>query len=169
MSPNEESPLRSELRPEDLSFLDSAPLAATVELAIAAGPETIWPAIADAALWTEWFPGIKEARYTSAQPHGEGSIRFVSVGPLKANEVVLAFEPLRRFAFRVTDANLPGFSAIVEEITLEPKGSSTVVRYRQATELKAPLSLLGPLIRPQLRRTLRKGLAGLDRWVSDLD
>ena len=163
----EESPnLRHPLETRDLTFLDVAPIQIEETTMVEAAPGRLWPALADATAWTSWFAGVNRAFYTSPGPHGVGSIRFVEVSGLQVNEEVLAFEPDRRFAFRVLQANRPGIASMVEEVTLEPVGPNTRVVYRQALALRWPLAAFNPLLRFQLRRALRRGLRGLSDWVA---
>lgn len=154
------------LRPEDLSFVERAPIVVRAETRVAANPAEVWPAFADAAAWTGWFTGMKDARYTSAAPHGVGSTRTVHVMSMRADETILAFDPGERFAFRVDATNLPVLDALVEVVTLEPDGAGTRVVYRQALETKPWLRLLAPLLRRGMERGLRRGLDGLGPWLA---
>jgi uncharacterized protein YndB with AHSA1/START domain len=154
------------LRREDLSFVEHAPIVLSQEVVVAAPPSRVWPALADATAWNDWFADTKDAHYTSAEPHGVGSTRHLQVKSLKVDEEVLAFDPDERFAFCVTGASVPILAAMVEVITLEPSGDGTRVVYRQALELKPWARLLAPLLRRQLTAGLRDGLAGLQRWAT---
>jgi uncharacterized protein YndB with AHSA1/START domain len=159
--------LRHHLRREGLSFLDSAPVVVEAEVEIEATPDRIWPLIADAEAWAHWFPGVSRSLYTSAPPHRVGSTRFVQVNGLKVNEEVIAFEPGHRFAFCVTDANVPAFAALVEQVTLEPVGDAeTRVRYRQALALRRPVRPAGRALAPMLRSALGRGLRGLRKQIA---
>ena len=154
------------LRPEDLSFAERAPIVVRAETRVAASPEQVWPAFADAAAWTQWFAGMKDAHYTSPAPHGVGSTRSVHVMSMRADETILAFEPGRRFAFRVDATNVPVLDALVEVVTLEPEGAGTRVVYRQALATRPWLRLFAPLLRRGMERGLRQGLAGLGPWLA---
>ena len=87
------------LQSEGLDFLDRAPLQVQAEVVVAATPAAVWPALADASAWIVWFSGMKQARYTSPQPHGMGSTRHVSVAMSNLNEQILAFDVGTCFAF----------------------------------------------------------------------
>ena len=158
--------MRFRLREEDLSFVERAPLVVRAETSVDASPAEVWPALADAPAWTRWFAGMKDARYTSPAPHGVGSKRSVHVLSLRADETILAFDPGKRFAFRVDAANLPMLDALVELVTLEAVGGATRVSYRQALEPKPWLGPLVPLLRRGMERGLRRGLAGLGPWLA---
>ncbi len=154
------------LRTEDLSFVERAPVVVRAETSVPASPAAVWPALADAPAWTEWFTGMKDAHYTSPAPYGVGSTRYVSVMSLVADETILAFDPGKCFAFRLDSTNLPVLAALVEVVTLEAVGSATRVVYRQALEPKPWLRPLLPLLRRQMERGLQRGLDGLAPWVA---
>jgi hypothetical protein len=154
------------LRSEDLSFVERAPVVVHAEASVPARPAALWPALADAPAWVDWFAGAKAAHYTSPAPYGVGSTRSVQVLGLRADETVLAFDVEKRFAFRVDATNLPGLAALVEVVTLDAVGDATRVVYRQALEAKPWLRPLLPLLRRQMQRGLERGLAGLGPWVA---
>jgi uncharacterized protein YndB with AHSA1/START domain len=154
------------LRPEDLSFVERAPIVVRAETRVAASPDAVWPALADATAWMQWFAGMKDAHYTSPAPYGVGATRSVHVRGLRADETVIAFEPGARFAFRVDATNVPLLAALVEVVTLEPDAGGTRVVYRQAFEPRPWLRLLAPLLRGVMERDLRRGLDGLGPWLA---
>lgn len=158
--------MRFSLRTEDLGFVERAPLVVRAEVTVPAPPEAVWPALGDAPAWMEWFTGMDDARWTSPPPHAAGSTRSVRVMGLAADETILAFDPGKRFAFRVDAANVPVLGALVEEVTLAPAGTGTRVVYRQALELRPWLRWLAPLLRRQMQAGLQRGLAGLAPWVA---
>ena len=159
--------MRFRLSPEDVSFVERAPVVVRAEVTAPAAPEAVWPAFADAPAWVEWFTGMDDARWTSAPPYATGSTRSVRVMGLEADETILAFDPGKRFAFRVDAANLPVLTALVEEVTLEPAGAGrTRVVYRQALALRPWLRWLAPLLRRQMQAGLQRGLDGLAPWVA---
>ncbi len=68
------------LRKEELSFVERAPVVVVEEVVVDAAPEQVWPALAEASAWVEWFDSVMALRYTSPEPHGMGSTRSVHVG-----------------------------------------------------------------------------------------
>lgn len=158
--------MKYSLRPEDVSFVDRAPLRVREEVIVSARPDAVWPALAEADAWPQWFAGVKAVRYTSAAPHGVGSTRSVHVGPARFDEEIMAFDPAQHFAFRVMTSNVPVFRAMVEVITLEPVGDQTRVVYRQALEPRIGFRPITAVLRTQFGRALRKGLRGLAPWVA---
>jgi carbon monoxide dehydrogenase subunit G len=156
------------LRDEGLDFVDRAPVQVREEVVVTgATPADVWAALAEPTAWTEWFAGMKEARYTSPAPYGVATKRFVRVASMKANEEVLAFDVGARFAFRVVDANMPALRAMVEVVTLEAVDGGTRVVYRQGIELEPWARWLGSLARKQLARSLKASLPKLTGWVAD--
>ena len=159
----------SELRPirrESLDFVDRAPLRNHARVVVDAAAADVWPAIADAPRWAEWFDGVTEACWTSESRHGVGATRRVRVSGLTADEVVLAADAEQRFAFAVTACDQKALAAMVEVVTLTPLGERTSVDYVQALELAGPARLLGPLVRRRFAQGLRRGLAGLGAAVA---
>jgi uncharacterized protein YndB with AHSA1/START domain len=153
------------LRQETIDFVDRAPVVVRADALIHATPERVWNAFADAAVWPQWFVGLKTARYTTPPPWGVGTKRYVEVQGFKVYETLIAFDVARRYAFRVDSGNLPLLAALVEVITLEPEGTATRVVYRQAFEFPWWLGPIAGLVRGRLERGLRDGLAGLEPWV----
>jgi uncharacterized protein YndB with AHSA1/START domain len=153
------------LREEPIEFVDRAPIVVRAEVTVRATPERVWTAFADAAVWPQWFKGLKVARYTSPPPYGVGTKRHVELQGFKVDETILAFDVARRYAFRVDSGNLPLLAALVEVVTLEPQAGATRVVYRQAFEPSWWLRPVAGLFRRQMERGLREGLAGLEPWV----
>jgi len=157
--------MRFALRQETIDFVDRAPVIVRAEVSVNAAPERVWNAFADAAVWPQWFVGLKTASYTTPPPWGVGTKRYVEVQGFKVDETLIAFDVARSYAFRVDSGNLPLLAALVEVITLEPDGTGTRVVYRQALEFPWWLGPLGGLLRSRLERGLQDGLAGLEPWV----
>ncbi|MEM9037086.1 MAG: SRPBCC family protein [Actinomycetota bacterium] len=150
-----------QLREEDLTFLDRAPIRVEQERVIGVPAARVWPWVVDAAKWPTWFGGMKTARMTSDGPPAAGGTRFVEVGGIKANEVLLAVEANHRYAFRIVDANLRFLAVMVEEVTLDESDGATTVRYVQAVELSSWYRWMAPLLRRQLGKALGAALDGL--------
>lgn len=154
-------------RLETTAFTATAPLRATSVREIAAAPDRVFDALADAASWATWFPGLEAARWTSSAPYGVGSTREVKVGPLRVEEQFIVWEPGERFGFTFTATNLPGTRAGVELVELLPVGADrTRVSYTMALE---PVGVPGPVgkpLAPVLRAAIGRGLAGLDHHLT---
>ncbi len=157
------------LRAEGLDFADWAPVVIEESMTIGAPPEVVWAAIATASAWEQWFHGMKSCRYTSPEPIGAGSKRSVQVAALKVDETMLAIDAPTRYAFRIDAANVPMFAALVEIVDLEPCDDGTRARYRQCFEFRGWAKPLAKLLTPQIRKGLRRGLAGLGPYVESRD
>jgi hypothetical protein len=123
-----------ELRAEDLSFLESAPVRLDFDAPVPASPEAVFAAIsADPSTWS-WFPGLGEGRYESDPPHGVGTRRSIRMGDDLYRETILAWDEPRRWAYRVDETAASGFRAIVEDWQVEADGDNARVRWRFAVD-----------------------------------
>lgn len=158
----------SSCRPETVAFTATAPLRITATREVGADPEAVFAALADAASWPAWFPGLDEARWTSPAPHGVGATREVKVGPLRVAEEFIVWDPGERIGFTFVSTNLPGTRAGVEIAELVPvRGGRTRVSYTMALEpVGLPARLARP-VAPVARLAIGRGLAGLDRYLAD--
>ncbi|SEO45691.1 SRPBCC family protein [Trujillonella endophytica] len=147
------------LRAVDLDFTTTAKHRVTVTEVLPASPDAVFAALAeDPAGWAAWFPGFTDGgRYLTPGPHGVGSQREVFARGSRFLETILAWEPGRRWAFRVDEAGLPAVRALAENFTLTPEGAGTRVDYTMAQET-SPGFAGGLIIRVaggQLRKALR--------------
>jgi acetyl esterase/lipase/uncharacterized protein YndB with AHSA1/START domain len=110
--------------------IDAAPVRAAEEVLIDATPEAVWRHVVDHQCWPDWFGGLSSVVVTG-RADGVGGRRRVTAGPARFDEVFTVWEPARHFAFAVTASSVPGLDWLAESITLEPTGSTTLVRYRQ--------------------------------------
>jgi len=142
----------------DLNFLNTDPHVVQADRLVPCSPDEVFKALADSPRWTTWFEGMRQADWTSEPPHGVGSTRVVRIGPLRAAERFLIWEPGKRLAFVITGASLPGVRSVVEDLQLEGAGNGTRLHYRIALGFSAPLRPLGSVLRSLLRRALRRSL-----------
>lgn len=154
-------------RPETVAFTATAPLRATATREIAADPDRVFAALADASSWPAWFPGLGAARWTSSAPYGVGSTREVRVGALRVAEEFIVWDPGERLGFTFTSTNLPGTRAGVELAELvDVGGGRTRVAYTMALEPAGVPARLGPPVTPAARTAIGRGLAGLERYLA---
>jgi hypothetical protein len=111
--------------------------------AISTAPaEVIFKHLAVAEAWGQWgsFP-TKTTRERAGDevPNGVGAIRKIP----PAREQVVDYDPPRHYAYTAL-SGLP-LRHYRADVTLEPKGDSTLIRWRGAFEPKIPGS--GPLFR----------------------
>ncbi|WP_409330699.1 SRPBCC family protein [Trujillonella humicola] len=147
------------LRAVDLDFTRTARHRVTVSEVLPAPPEAVFAALAeDPAGWGAWFPGFTDAgRYLTPGPHGVGAQREVFARGSRFLETVLAWEPARRWAFRVDEIGLPAVAALAEDFVLTPEGAGTRVDYTMAQETRPRFvgALIARFAGGQLRTALR--------------
>ena len=152
------------LRPVELDFLANAPIRLEFAEPVHAPVEAVFAAIsADPSTWS-WFPGIDEGRYESAAPHGVGSTRFVRMGEWEYRETMLAWDPPRRWAYRVDETTGPEFAALAEDWVIEPDGDDARVSWTfavDAAELALPPASLREVIGPVFAEAMRELSASL--------
>jgi hypothetical protein len=126
----------------------------TVE--INAPADVVWEVLTDLPRYDEWNPFVVECR--SVLRPGEAINMKVRLGTKlqKANEVVLAFEPKKHFAYRMKPVP-PGALSSFRSHDLEPLGGERS-RYRSYFELKGWMM---PLVRALMGRHLEAGFAGM--------
>lgn len=137
------------MRQEDLGFLQRAPVQQVVEAVVSREPTAVFDALADAATWPRWFPGVRAAWYSTPPPHGVGTIREANVGGTHWVEKMIAWDDPLRWAWTVTAASLPFAAAQVESFDLRLAAGGTRVCWTIGLEPR----LLARLGRPFLRRT----------------
>ncbi|MEU5883732.1 SRPBCC family protein [Spirillospora sp. NPDC047279] len=114
-----------------------------------APPEEIFKHLAVAEAWSEWgrFPSkARRERAGTDTPNGVGAVR--AIGP--AREEVVAYDPPRHYAY-VATAGLP-VRDYRADVTLEPQGSNTLIRWKASFEPKIPGS--APAVRFVINRLL---------------
>ena len=146
----------ADARRENLDFLERAPVRFSVERHLAASPERVFDAMADAPGWSKWFSIISRASWTSPVQGGVGSTRRVVMpGGIAVDEEFIAWDRPHRWGFQITGGNVAAFRAGVELAELEPApDGGTNLRYSGGLELapalrfmKLPMSLtVGTLI-----------------------
>lgn len=118
-------PLRFILRPVGTDFIDQAPVQLRYERELAVPPGAVFDELADAEWWPAWFPQVRHAGYTTPPPHGLGSRRKVRLaGGTQFQETIIAFDPPHRYTWRVDSCNIPAFSALVEDWTVQRAGDN---------------------------------------------
>ncbi len=106
---------------------------------VAAPPETVWEVVADLRGMSEFtrFRKIELEREGDPPPNGVGAIRVMHlVGP-PVREEIIAFEPPRRFAYRMLSG--APVRDHVGTIELEPAGEGTRMSYVLETTPRIPV------------------------------
>jgi hypothetical protein len=109
------------LQPVDESFFQTAPVRMSETWDIARPAADVWTELTgDRPL--HWCRGLK-INWTSDRPFGLGTTRQAKVlGLLKVQEHFFVWDEGHRYAFYVTEANLPLFRSIAEDYVVEPDG-----------------------------------------------
>ena len=132
------------LAPVGLDFLTSAPVRFDYTAPLPAPPDTVFAAVsADPSTWT-WFPGLANARYESAAPHGVGTIRSVVMDGVAYRETLLAWDEPIRWAYRVDESADATFRALAEDWVVVPRGSDSTLTWTFAVD---PVPELAEIVR----------------------
>lgn len=111
-----------ELQPVDESFLASAPVRYSHRWSIARPASDVWAELAgDRPL--HWCRGLV-VNWTSPRPFSIGTTRQAKAlgGVMKIQERFFVWEEGHRYAFYVTEANVPLFKSLAEDYVVETDG-----------------------------------------------
>jgi hypothetical protein len=124
---------------------------------IDATPDAVWAVTVDVERWPEWTPTVTAVRLVGPGDIGPGSVARIKQPMQPESEwVVTEFRPGERFAWATCRAGLRLLAT--HELTAGSGGTRNVLSV-QAT---GPLAMiLGPLLRPALRRALAEENRGL--------
>jgi carbon monoxide dehydrogenase subunit G len=154
------------LRPETLAFVDRAPVRWMAEADVAAPRAAVFAAVAAPESWKHWFPNVRDAVYTSAPPHGVGTIREAHVGGTRWVEEIIAWADGSCFAWTVTRASVPFAAAQVESFEFADAGSATRVRWTLALDPRLLVRLAAPLGPRVIGRLLRTAMKNLEAYLT---
>lgn len=138
------------------------------EIHIAAPPEKVWAVLADLEAVRHYNPGVKHARYTTAEREGVGAGRHCDIKPKGwFKERVIAWEPQKAITMELVESQWPlNFMRWRTAVTRD--GAGTLVS--QAMEYQVKFGLLGRLLdklvmRRKLDQTLAEVFENLKRFV----
>lgn len=127
--------------------------------------EDVFAVLTNVEKTDKWFPGNVQEWWTSAPPHGVGSIRRarVKMGWFTAENdaVVTVYEPPQRAGLKGTSKNAP-FEA---EFTFEPVDGGTRVESNIDLDLHGPAKLFGQMFIRWYGRSWDQGLRNLKRMM----
>jgi hypothetical protein len=133
---------------------DRAPVVASSEIAIEAGPETIWAVLIDVDRWPTWNSAVKMARM--AGPLAEGTSFRWKASSLTITSVFREVNPHRTLGWSGQTLRIPALHAY----TLDPGPLGTLVRSTESWDgLLA--SLFPRVMKTKLQQSLEFGLACL--------
>ena len=151
----------------DLTYAEGAPFCFLNEAELPAPPDRVWAVLADGSTWPRWFKDFVSTSWTSAAPYGVGSTRDVNLKMLSVRETFLAWEPGRRFAFRIDAITLPLVTAIMEELTLTPvEGGKTRLRWKASYTPTPLMRVIHPVARAIFGGMFKTTLANLSRYLA---
>lgn len=151
-----------DLAPRSLDWVPSAPVHIEVSREIDAGAAATFAVVADHERWPEWFRQLKRVEVTG-EPTGVGGRRRVTLSGVVVDEVFIAWEPDRLFAFTVIHASRPMAKAMVEAVRVEPLAPDRCrVTYTQAIEPPGWAKPMMPLMRRTMRSMVGKALSELE-------
>ena len=169
MTADDLRPLRFMLRPVGIDFIDDAPVQLRFEGEVAASPAAVFEVLADAEGWPAWFPQVRDGGYSTPPPHGLGSRRKVLLnGGARFQETIIAFDPPRRYTWRVDSCNVPMFSALVEDWSVEPAGGGearSLVRWQFCADSRLPSKALQRGMPRAMQRVFDQAVRHLDERV----
>ena len=150
-----------ELRKESLGFLRHAPVVHVAEAVIEVPRNAVFGAIAEPGGWKHWFPGVREASYTTPPPYGVGTIREANVGGTRWVEELIDWEYPTRWAWTVLRTSIPFAQAQVELFEFTEEAGGTRVRWTLALEPRLLARLGTPLAGRVNSRLLRHAMENL--------
>ena len=148
-------------RKESLGFLDRAPVVHVAEAVIAAPRRAVFDAIAEPRGWKDWFPGVREASYTTPPPFGIGTIREANVRGTRWVEEMIEWDDPARWGWTVLRASVPFAHAQVELFEVMETAEGTRVRWTLAIEPRLLARLAAPLAGLTVPRLFRQAMATL--------
>jgi len=150
-----------EMRKENVSFVQRAPVVHLSEAVVAAPRALVFAAFAEPRSWQHWFPNVRDASYTGAAPYGVGTIREAHVGGTYWREEMIAWKEGSQLTWTVTHASVPFAKAQVESFEFIEAASGTCVRWTLALEPRLLARLGAPLARGVITRLLRRAMRNL--------
>lgn len=155
------------LRPERISFFDTAPTLIMIKAKLSVDPAAVWDAFVDTPSWTEWFPGCTDCVDTSERTGVVGSTRRITLSRLKLDEEFLVMDPKECWAFTVTQTNLLMASALAERAEFEAlEEGGTDLTYTVALEVPLVLRPLAPVIAKRIKTLFERGLRNLETYLT---
>ena len=144
-----------------LDWIDQAPFSVSGSATTKASPDAVFAVLADHERWPEWFPVITKTVVLGEQREGVGTRRLTNIPGGSIEEIVVAWDVGRRFAFTATAVHPPIVHALLEVCSIEPMQSGARVTY---TIYLDPVGMVHPLLdlmKGLLVSELNKGMQAL--------
>jgi uncharacterized protein YndB with AHSA1/START domain len=147
----------------ELSFVDVAPVRVVETVDVPASPQRVFEALNDPAAIGAWWRGAGRIEWVSHEPRGVGSVRMISPSRgLRLEETFIGWDPGQLWACTITAASIPLFATYVIRVDLdEQQTDATRLTWTSAVAPSRLGRLAGPVFARIVRRTIRRGLAGL--------
>ncbi|MBL8677913.1 MAG: SRPBCC family protein [Myxococcales bacterium] len=128
-------------------------------------PSEAFAYMADVTHFVDWDPGVKSVRRVTGSGAGVGTAYDLTVQAGTTSVMryeVTAYDAPRRIVLVARTL----FLSSVDEITVEPSGSGSIVTYDATLTLRGPLGGFDPFLRVVFRRIGDRAAAGLKRVLA---
>ena len=154
------------MREVEMDFLERAGKRWVMEATVAAPRRDVWRAISDPTVWHHWFPGVERAWYEGDPPYGVGTVRKAIVAGQRMEEVMLAWDEPRRWAYCLSGASYPLARAQLECTELEDCAGGSRLRWTIASDRGPLLWLVTPIFHRTVARLWERAARNLERWLA---
>ena len=112
-----------------LDWIDQAPFSFSGSTVTKASPDAVFAVLADHERWPESFPVITKTVVLGEQRTGVGTRRLTNIPGGSIEELVLAWDIGRRFAFTATAVHPAIVHSLIDDCRIEPVQNGTQVTY----------------------------------------
>ncbi len=153
------------IKPQRPTWIPGAPIQIKETTTITAPPDDIWRVLADNSTWPDWFPGFTRCGFTSAEPHGVGSIRELKQDQFSVTEEITLWKPNETWGMTVTQIKPGLLQGMAEAVHLIENGTDTTIEWHIGIE---PKWWAKPISRPLIKtaaENLQTALLNLDNYL----
>lgn len=144
-----------------LDWIDQAPFSFSGSAMTKASPDAVFAVLADHERWPEWFPVITKTVVLGEQREGVGTRRLTTIPGGSIEELILAWDVGRRYAFTATAVHPAIVHALLDDCRIEPMQSGARVTYTVHLDPAGIVHPLLNLIKGLLGSQLTKGMHAL--------
>jgi hypothetical protein len=144
-----------------LNWIDQAPFSFSGSAMTKASPDAVFAVLADHERWPEWFPVITKTVVLGEQREGVGTRRLTTIPGGSIEELILAWDVGRRFAFTATAVHPAIVHALLDDCRIEPMESGARVTYNVYLDPAGMVHSLLDLMKGLLGSELTKGMQAL--------
>ena len=144
-----------------LDWIDQAPFSFSGSAMTKASRDAVFAVLADHERWPEWFPVITKTVVLGEQREGVGTRRLTNIPGGSIEEVILAWDVGRRFAFTATAVHPAIVHALVDDCRIEPVQTGARVTYNVYLDPAGMVLPLLDLMKGLLASELNKGMQAL--------